>query len=615
MASSALLLRRAAAAGGGGATALSTAFRPRPRRRRALSSRSSSSSSPPASSFRPRRTPPPSAAGVDLRPRPDAFPSPSSIAKDRPLRGGEGRAPGWVSPHHLDYYDRLDDGTVDHPYLMHGDPHMPVQKLAGGRGRVALDPLGGKAKEMDDYRGVGGARVGKTVAPADLSGLKDVKDHLASQGKDAARELAALGIADAGEEGQEEEDEDDDDELAQEFGSDAAHAIRTHLVSFKKRLDEAARSGDAKTYSPLLEVEENFRTIDRLTSEQGTTQDLALRRRARSEGREFFELGRIPKLVDDGDGGDEFVGPEAEVGKDRGYDPDHVFGKNAKVHFPYGEEWPTPTYHPDFPKGSNAGDNPTDHEEEEWMHELNRLIEEERSKEMELGELDETYKPVNIQKEDMDHYLAEQERSKRYRPGGRDNEWEKEREEKPDEILEMIKNGEDPNREAYGPWAECTIKVDRVQKVERGGTTVRYRALVIGGNGNGAAGFGVAKSHSPNEAVEKACKHCKRNVFYIDRYLNQGLSFDLAGKHNSCKVHLRAVTPDYGLHGHPLICEILKHAGITDASTKSHGNRNPFNVVYATFKALMTHESLEEIAMKRGKKLLNLQRARRLGLH
>merc|ERR1711862_341461 len=80
-----------------------------------------------------------------------------------------------------------------------------------------------------------------------------------------------------------------------------------------------------------------------------------------------------------------------------------------------------------------------------------------------------------------------------------------------------------------------------------------------------------------------------------------------AGKHNSCKVQIRAVSPDYGLHGHPLICEILKLAGISDASTKSHGNRNSYNVVYATFKALMTHESLEEIALKRGKKLINLQ--------
>ena len=93
-------------------------------------------------------------------------------------------------------------------------------------------------------------------------------------------------------------------------------------------------------------------------------------------------------------------------------------------------------------------------------------------------------------------------------------------------------------------------------------------------------------------------------MFYIDRYLNSGLSYDLAGKHNSCRVKLRAVGPDYGLHGHPLICEILKYAGISDATSKSHGNRNPYNVVYATFKALMTHESLEDIAMKRGVKFL-----------
>ena len=34
----------------------------------------------------------------------------------------------------------------------------------------------------------------------------------------------------------------------------------------------------------------------------------------------------------------------------------------------------------------------------------------------------------------------------------REDEHEMDREEKPDEILEMIKNGEDPNQEAFGPW-------------------------------------------------------------------------------------------------------------------------------------------------------------------
>jgi len=514
--------------------------------------------------------------------------------------GGEGRADGWISPHHYDYYKRVDESTMDNKELMHGDPHMPIQRFTRGDSKVVLDPFGRKAKELNDYSKDGQ----KNLLMANVNGFSSVEDYVSAEND-------SMG------------DDEDVDELEDEFGAEAADAIRHHLNSFHTRLNSAKNSA-SKTYSPLEELEEKMRTVDRLTAKEGSTQDLALKRRARTESREFFKLGTIPKISDGADGDEIIVGGEgeqtgveegtgSEFGHGRGHDADSIFGKSSKVQYPYGKNWPSPTYHKDFPKGSNVGNNPNDPDEEKWMHELNKLVYEEQGKEFELGEIDETYSPVNVQKEDMDAHKKEEKRTEKYKLYGR-TEDVKEREEKPDEILEMIKNGEDPNQEAYGPWGECTIKVDRVQKVERGGTTVRYRALVVGGNGNGAAGFGVGKALSPNEAIVKACKHCKRNVFYIDRYLNTGLSYDLAGKHNSCRVRLRATSPDYGLHGHPLICEILKYAGISDATGKSHGNRNPYNVVYATFKALMTHESLEEIALKRGKKLLNLQRARRMGV-
>mmetsp|Transcript_21510 Transcript_21510/g.36704 ORF Transcript_21510/g.36704 Transcript_21510/m.36704 type:complete len:586 (-) Transcript_21510:60-1817(-) len=545
--------------------------------------------------FKPRRTPPPSIAGVNLAPRTD----PASSLKggknkkdtQKSMLGGHGRDPNWMSPHHTDYYGKVDTSTMDHPHLLHGDPHMPIQRLSRGAGMVVLDHNKGKrAREISDYRDLNRKEL--------LTDLVDDDDD--------------------------DKDDPNEDELDRDFGSDAAEAIRAHLNDLHSKLKS---SKEDNTYSPLDDIEQKFRTIDRITAAPGSTQDLALKRRARAESREYFRVGSIPKLEEEMDLDDMMMGegggeeeddlmaslPEGEVGKGRGYDASAVFGKNAKVSFPYGKDLPSPTYHPDFPEGSNVGNNPNDPEEEAWMKELEKIIYEEQYTEMGLGEID-SMTPVNIQKEDMEAYMKEKQRTKYYNILERDNEHEKDREEKEDEILEMIKNGEDPNQEAFGPWAECTIKVDRVQKVERGGTTVRYRALVIGGNGNGAAGFGIGKALSPNEAIVKACKHCKRNVFYVDRYLNTGLSYDLAGKHNSCKVVLRAVRPDYGLHGHPLICEILKHAGITDATSKSHGNRNPYNVVYATFKALMTHESLEEIALKRGKKLMNLQRARRLGI-
>lgn len=175
-----------------------------------------------------------------------------------------------------------------------------------------------------------------------------------------------------------------------------------------------------------------------------------------------------------------------------------------------------------------------------------------------------------------------------------------------------LESGVDRMQKVFGPWSETIVRVDRVQKTQRGGTMVRYRALVIGGNLNGCAGFGVAKANAPNEAAAAAARVAKRNIFFIDRYNGTGLTSDLAGRHNSCKVALRSTNPNRGLNGHPLIREILKYFGITDCSAKSHGNRNVHNVVRATFKAIMTHESLEDVALKRGKRLMNLERAKRL---
>jgi small subunit ribosomal protein S5 len=166
------------------------------------------------------------------------------------------------------------------------------------------------------------------------------------------------------------------------------------------------------------------------------------------------------------------------------------------------------------------------------------------------------------------------------------------------------------NQLAHGDWGEMLIRTDRVCKMWRGGRIESYRALVVGGNLSGCGGFGVGKSFEPEDAVEIACRMAKRNIFFVDRYRGRGLTRDLVGRQNSCKVFLRAT--NNGLRGNPLSCEILKLMGITNVVAKAHGNRNHYNVVRATFKALLTHESLEEIAMKRGVRLINLQRAKRL---
>jgi small subunit ribosomal protein S5 len=170
----------------------------------------------------------------------------------------------------------------------------------------------------------------------------------------------------------------------------------------------------------------------------------------------------------------------------------------------------------------------------------------------------------------------------------------------------------DPNQKAHGPWGELLVTVNRTTKLWRGGRLESYRALVIGGNLNGCAGFGLGKAPEPNTAIENAARACKKNVFFVDRHRGDNLTRDLAGKQNSCKAVIRSTNA--GLSGNPLMVEILKYFGIANGSCKAHGNRNLYNVVQATFKAVLTHESLEEMALKRGKRFTTLERAHRMGI-
>jgi small subunit ribosomal protein S5 len=100
----------------------------------------------------------------------------------------------------------------------------------------------------------------------------------------------------------------------------------------------------------------------------------------------------------------------------------------------------------------------------------------------------------------------------------------------------------------------------------------------------------------------------------MDRYENSALMSDLVGYHNNCKVVLRAVPPGRGMRAGPLVREILEMMGVTDCSAKAYGNRNPYSVVRATYKALKSHEGLDIIARKRGKRVMSLARAKQLNV-
>jgi small subunit ribosomal protein S5 len=168
----------------------------------------------------------------------------------------------------------------------------------------------------------------------------------------------------------------------------------------------------------------------------------------------------------------------------------------------------------------------------------------------------------------------------------------------------------EPNRMAHGDWTEMVVDVRRGVHLWCGGRLETFRAMVVGGNLNGCGGFGVGRHPEALKAVQLAAKKCRRNIFFVDRYQGNGLTRDLVGTQNSTKCVIRAT--DNGLRGNPLMKEILLRIGISNGSCKAYGNRHNWNVVRATFKALCTHESIEQMALKRGKRILSIDRALRM---
>jgi len=92
-------------------------------------------------------------------------------------------------------------------------------------------------------------------------------------------------------------------------------------------------------------------------------------------------------------------------------------------------------------------------------------------------------------------------------------------EEEEKETSKKFDRSDDPRYEipAKHLWNEMVIQMDRVQKVQREDTKLRYRCLIMGRNLKCLAGFGVGKASEPREATEAVCRMCKRNIFLLMR--------------------------------------------------------------------------------------------------
>ena len=113
-------------------------------------------------------------------------------------------------------------------------------------------------------------------------------------------------------------------------------------------------------------------------------------------------------------------------------------------------------------------------------------------------------------------------------------------------------------------------------------------SLVVVGDGNGLVGYGEGKDAEAAVAREKALAKALRSMDYVERFEKRTFWTDIENKFGSTKIILRPRPVGFGLRCNPNIHQVLKAAGIKDASAKVWGSRNPLMVIKGLFRMLQS---------------------------
>ncbi|QFT78259.1 30S ribosomal protein S5 [Erythrobacter sp. THAF29] len=172
--------------------------------------------------------------------------------------------------------------------------------------------------------------------------------------------------------------------------------------------------------------------------------------------------------------------------------------------------------------------------------------------------------------------------------GGRDNRRGGRREEEDDGIIEKL------------------VHINRVSKTVKGGKRFGFAALVVVGDGQGRVGFGKGKAREVPEAITKATAAARKHMIRVALKEGRTLHHDANGRFGAGKVTIRTAPPGTGIIAGGPMRAVFESLGVADVVTKSVGTSNPYNMIRATFDALVNQTSPKSVAQRRGKKVADL---------
>src|SRR5450432_717904 len=144
------------------------------------------------------------------------------------------------------------------------------------------------------------------------------------------------------------------------------------------------------------------------------------------------------------------------------------------------------------------------------------------------------------------------------------------------------------------------VAIQRVTKVVKGGKNMSFSALVVVGDQQGNAGFGMGKAREVPMAIRKAIEQAKKNLIHLN-LKGTTIPHQVIGNYGSAQVLLKPASEGTGVIAGGPVRKVMQIAGIHNVLTKSLGTSNPHNVVKATFAALLSLKDAAHVAEMRSK--------------
>ncbi len=140
------------------------------------------------------------------------------------------------------------------------------------------------------------------------------------------------------------------------------------------------------------------------------------------------------------------------------------------------------------------------------------------------------------------------------------------------------------------------LKLGTTQRVTDSGRKIRFRAVVVVGDGHGHVGIGAGKSDEVRPAIENAIRDAKMNIIYVPFGCGSwecgcgtrhSLPVKVSGKCGSVSVMLKPAPRGVGIVGNNVVKKVLSKVGLSDVWSHSKGHTSTrYNTAIAVYRAL-----------------------------